>query len=319
MSNLSITTLCNKRCAYCFAGDTRHEDRLPIFMSEEIYAKALDYLSLSGIKQVRLLGGEPTLHPSIIPMMDKAIKKKFSILLFSNGLIKKEILNYIEKIAVGDLTILLNTIHPLENNEKLAKQQRLTMQTLSSKVKLGINIFNRRQEYGYLLDYIDKYNLMREVRLGISHPLLEQKNEYLHPKFYSYIGRNIISFLAEAKKRQIKLGFDCGFVPCMFPVETYNLLGDMMKNTGKRCNPILDLLTDGTFISCYPLNNLKKIKITENTTSKNLIKEFKAELSIYSNYGIYNYCTECAFFKEKFCTGGCTAMKIRRLRKKQPR
>lgn len=34
-----------------------------------------------------------------------------------------------------------------------------------------------------------------EVRLGISHPLLENSNEYLNPKHYSYIGLNIISFL----------------------------------------------------------------------------------------------------------------------------
>jgi radical SAM protein with 4Fe4S-binding SPASM domain len=314
MSNLSITTLCNKRCAYCFAGDTRQEDSLPLFMSDEIYEKALDHLVFSGIKQVRLLGGEPTLHPSIITMIDKALKRKFNVLLFSNGLINKKVLSYFEKIESGKFSILLNTIDPIENNAKLTNQQQLIMRILSSKVKLGINIYNRQQEYSYLLDYIDKYKLMREIRLGISHPLLEGKNEYLHPKFYSIIGKNIVSLLVEAKKRKIKLGFDCGFVPCMFPVESYDLLGDMLKNTGKRCNPILDLLTNGTFISCYPLNNVMKIKLEENLSSKKIINEFRIELAMYSNFGIYNNCTECAFFKEKFCTGGCTAMKIKRLR-----
>lgn len=315
MSNLSITTYCNRKCSYCFAGDSSVLHNKTLNMNMQIFDKALNYLTKSGINQVRLLGGEPTTHPEIITMIEKAIKKGFSILIFSNGLMPQRVLDFLKSLNQKELTILLNTVHPIENYLSVQKKQQRVMKFLGRRVMLGINIFSRQQTFDFLLDYIDDYDLIREIRLGIAHPLIELKNDYLHPKFYKEIGLNIIDLLILARKRNIKLGFDCGFVPCMFPEDSYEMLGDLLKKTGIQCNPIIDLLPDGKFISCYPLNNIKSIELKEGLHAKNLFSDFKNELNIYSEMGIYPYCSKCSIFKKGLCSGGCKAMKIKRLSK----
>jgi hypothetical protein len=310
MANLSITNVCNRSCVYCFAGDTLAEFG-KTYMSDEIYNKALDYLQRSEIKQVRILGGEPTLHPEFIKFVSKALVMSFDIMLFTNGLFTKGILEYLESIPSGRLSVLLNTIHPNDNDTPGIKRQRKMMSQLGGAVIPGINIYNSKQDLTYLLDYISDYNLKKEIRLGISHSALSQNNVSLHPKEYHKIGYKIAMLKQSAIKNGIILGFDCGFVPCMFPEEYLDLLSDEIQRAGTCCHPIIDLLTDGCFISCYPLNNLMKIRITEELYSKNVIEHFEKALLPYSEVGIYPFCTTCQLFKNR-CNGGCMSYKIQR-------
>ena len=318
MSNLSITTLCNKKCAYCFAGDSRFQtiDRVNT-MSMEIFNSALDYLKRSEIPQLRILGGEPTLHPRFLEMADTGIKRGFHILLFSNGLMSNRILDYLVTLANEQVTVLLNTIHPLENEPDGMLKQQNTMAVLGNRVKLGVNIFSREQQLDYLIDAILKYGLLKEIRLGLAHPLLSKNNTYLHPKFYKDIGLKIFDLLEKAAKSGIKVGFDCGFVPCMFPENSYDKLGDPLSFMGKSCNPILDLLPDGNFISCYPLNNRKKVEINSHITSKQLVEIFNHNLASFSDFGIFPHCRDCELFGNH-CSGGCISLKYNRLQNERP-
>jgi radical SAM protein with 4Fe4S-binding SPASM domain len=280
-------------------------------MEISTYQKALDYLLRSGFKQVRLLGGEPTLHPNFISFVQSALELNLDILLFSNGLISKKNLDFLVSIPDNRLTVLLNTIHPDEKNEKGIKQQKETMMLLGCKIIPGINIFSVKQKLDYLLDYAVRYNLKNEIRIGISHAVLSQNNVYLHPKEYHKIGYNIVLLKMEAHKAGVSLGFDCGFVPCMFPVECFDLLSEELKKAGNCCHPIIDLLSDGNFISCYPLNNFLKIKLHDRLSAKELIDHFEKALTPYKKTGIYRYCSSCPLFNEQ-CNGGCMAFRIKR-------
>lgn len=310
MANLSITNVCNKKCVYCFASDTLDEFG-KTYMDDETYEKALDYHERSGIKQVRLLGGEPTLHPNFTKFVKMAMNRGFDIMLFSNGLMSDKILEFLTSIPNERLSILLNTIHPLENNVKGTKRQEEVMSHLGKVIIPGINIYSVKQSLDYILEYVMKYNLKKEIRLGISHSVLSQNNVFLHPKEYQKIGYNIALFKMEAKKIGVTLGFDCGFVPCMFPSEYLDLLSEELNKTGNCCHPIIDMLTDGSFIACYPLNDFRKERIHDHLEAKDLIESFEQALSPYKNIGIYPYCTSCPLFNTR-CNGGCVSFKIRR-------
>ena len=218
MANLSITNVCNRKCVYCFANDTRNEFGKTL-MDDETFEKALEYLRRSDIKQARLLGGEPTLHPAFIQLIKKALEQGFSISLFTNGLMTEEVSAFLQTIPEGKLSILLNTIHPSENDGPGIESQKEMMKKLGSKTIAGINIYSARQEMDYLLEYVSKYNLKKEIRLGISHSVLSRNNISLHPRDYQKIGHEIVKLKQKAIKEGVSLGFDCGFVPCMFPVE----------------------------------------------------------------------------------------------------
>jgi radical SAM protein with 4Fe4S-binding SPASM domain len=313
MANLSITNVCNKECVYCFAKDTLAEFG-KTYTNDVTFDKALDYLERSGLKIVRLLGGEPTLHPGFISFVKKALDRKFNIMVFTNGLISRKILDFLTSIPSDRISILLNTIHPVENNIRGIKRQKETMKTLGNVIIAGVNIYSLGQELEYLLDYVTEFNLKKEIRLGISHSILSRENTFLHPKEYHKIGIKITSFKTEAKKTGISLGFDCGFVPCMFPDDSLELLAVELKKAGTCCHPIIDMLTDGSFIACYPLNNLGKVKIHDQLEARDLIMYFEKKLSAYNEVGIYPYCNTCPMFKNR-CNGGCMSYRIQRFTK----
>ncbi len=310
MANLSITNVCNKQCVYCFANDTKNEYGKS-YMDEHTFDMALAYLKRSGLMQVRLLGGEPTLHPHFIEFVKKSLDNDFSIMLFTNGLMNNKVLEFLATIPTKKISILLNTIHPIENNHSGMERQQHTMRTLGRKVIAGVNLYSAKQELDYLLNYIKEFNLKKEIRLGISHPVLSQNNTFLHPKDYPKIGKNIVEFKYKVKANGIRLGFDCGFVPCMFGSEYFDLLSEELKKAGTCCHPIIDMLSDGSFISCYPLNNLKKLMIHDELDANMLIHSFEIALAPYKDIGIYPYCTSCQLFKSR-CNGGCIASRMQR-------
>ena len=310
MANLSITNVCNRKCVYCFANDTKIEFGKTL-MDDETYNKALDYLIRSGINQARLLGGEPTLHPRFTEFINKALARGLGISLFTNGLMPDRVLAFLATIPDGKLSILLNTIHPSEKDSRGINQQKTVMKKLGGVIIPGINIYSAKQELTYLLDYVKKYKLKKEIRLGISHPVLSKNNISLHPKEYQRIGYKIVQLKQYAIKEGISTGLDCGFVPCMFPVEYYDLLSEELKKAGTCCHPVIDLLTDGSFISCYPLNNFLKVKIDDQLHARGLIKRFEEALMPYTGAGIYTYCTTCPMFRKR-CNGGCMSYRIQR-------
>lgn len=317
MSNLSITAECNRNCSYCFAGDTKDREKNPVrYMQMDTFHKYLDFLERSGLSQLRLLGGEPTLHPNFIEMVTEGIERGFDILIFSNGLISEKKIRYLSSLEPDKMTILLNTINPVENDRPGVQQQQKTMKRLGNRVKLGVNIYERRQPLDYLIEDISNYGLRKEVRLGIAHPLSSRKNKWLHPKDYREAGEGIFEFFSKAAEAGIRVGFDCGFVPCMFPDNSFEKLQSILPSIGKSCNPIPDLLPDGCFIACYPLNDLRKIRINPFITSDQVKNIFEHELIPFSKFGIYPYCYDCKWFGQN-CSGGCVAARFGRLGENQ--
>jgi sulfatase maturation enzyme AslB (radical SAM superfamily) len=310
MANLSITNVCNKRCVYCFANDTRIEFG-KTYVDDETFEKALDYLERSGLRQARLLGGEPTLHPNFISFLNKALDRGLDIMLFTNGLISEKVMDFLTSLPEDRLSVLLNTIHPVENNPQGTKHQQKIMKRLGRVIIPGVNIYSAKQKLEYLLEYVARYDLKKEIRMGISHSVLSRNNVFMHPKEYHKIGLNIVKLKMEAKKAGVLLGFDCGFVPCMFPKEYFELLSEELKKAGTCCHPIIDMLTDGSFIACYPLNNLIKVRIHNELHAKELIKVFEEAILPYTNVGIYTYCTTCQLFNTR-CNGGCMSYRIQR-------
>jgi len=104
----------------------------------------------------------------------------------------------------------------------------------------------------------------------------------------------------------------------MFPPQSFEEISDVMDKAGVCCNPNLDLLPDGHFISCYPLHQLHQISLNTETTAAHLIDSFNHYRDKVREIGIFPYCGDCPLFKVR-CNGGCTAFKLNRLKNRQNR
>jgi radical SAM protein with 4Fe4S-binding SPASM domain len=75
------TLRCNKSCVFCF----NRELAVVRDMSLEDYGTMLEALAPAGVKTLDIIGGEPTLHPDIVRIVDRAVRRGLSVNISSNG------------------------------------------------------------------------------------------------------------------------------------------------------------------------------------------------------------------------------------------
>ena len=111
MANLVVADVCNLKCPYCFAQDhmrARRAASAPAFISLEAFEARLDFLNRSGIHEIRLIGGEPTLHPRFPELVERARRRGKHIAVFSHGLLSEKALVCLEALSPDECTVLVN-------------------------------------------------------------------------------------------------------------------------------------------------------------------------------------------------------------------
>jgi radical SAM protein with 4Fe4S-binding SPASM domain len=276
-----------------------------------IYEQALDFMIRSDIKQIRILGGEPTLHPDFISFLELALKTDRPVRLFSNGLMPEKIVEFLKEVPDEKINIVLNITRLADNSRELRPKLERTLNQLNQKIMLGLNIFKKDMQLNFLFDLIQFYGLKKLVRLGLAHPCIGYKNQYLLPKNYFLIGETIADFAREAQKQSVKINLDCGFVPCMFNGEDLSELG-LDTSLGNHCEPIPDILPDGSIIPCYSLSGVDRKTLDSALSIDTVRVRFQEKFSKYSSTGIFKICAVCEHKSRGLCSGGCTAQKILR-------
>jgi hypothetical protein len=282
-------------------------------MTRETFAAVLAYLQRSGIKEIRLLGGEPTLYPQFAALLDMVLATVLRPIVFSNGLMPPESLNKLRTIAPGRVRVMVNASALIEGEPALVEQVRQTLRLLGRRAMLGVNLHTRQPRLDGLLDTIRDLNLIPRLRLGLAHPTLSGTNHSLPVKAYRQVGRHISAFARAAADRGVVLNLDCGFVPCMFAHESLPALDVAVSDCGRRCNPLPDILPDGRAIACYPLADLGAVALDQTTTAVAIRRHFQELLAPYADLGIFPECSTCDLLRAQRCLGGCRAAALRRL------
>ncbi len=315
MANLSISMKCNSNCAYCFARTEMGTPRATgPFMPMDLFNRCLDLLDRSKIGQVRLLGGEPTLHPDFTSIVDESLRRGKHLFIFSNGRMPEKALRRIEEITPENVTVMINAAPPAGAMMQVFEEQTGALSRLRQRVLLGLNIHSPAVHLDFLLNWIRRYDLSPNIRLGLAHPSSGSGNRYLHPRYYPGVGRRIAAFALPAGKAGVQITLDCGFVPCMFPAECLSRLNFGDSETGRRCSPIIDVLPDGQVISCYPLAHLHRESLPEEHDLTWLRARFEGAFKPYRAVMLYRTCATCAFRENGQCIGGCLAASMMRAR-----
>ena len=319
MTNLSIANVCNLNCPYCFAQAYLAESKNNAdrhFITPTAFEKHLDFLDQSDIQEIRLIGGEPTLHPQFPELIRRARRRAKKIIIFSNGLIPARALDALTALAPDECVVLLNmnaTKSAGIPTETESKRRRAAMKRLGARVLPGFTIAQPDFHLDFLLPLIEETNCRRSIRLGLAQPILGSGNRYLHPKQYSFAGQKIIRFARRTAAVGVSLEFDCGFVRCMFSDDDLAYLREAKADVGWRCNPILDVDIDGQVFHCFPLSGLVQLAL-DGSDAAVLRQQFDSFTGPYRRAGIYRECSTCPVKQRAGCSGGCLANIIRRYR-----
>jgi GTP 3',8-cyclase len=115
---ISITERCNLRCLYCMPAEG-----IPLSpQSHLLTAPEISYLSSvfvsQGVTKIRLTGGEPTVHPQILPMLHDIGRLRShglkELCLTTNGLTLARKLDSMIEAGVTGINISLDTLDPLQ-------------------------------------------------------------------------------------------------------------------------------------------------------------------------------------------------------------
>jgi MoaA/NifB/PqqE/SkfB family radical SAM enzyme len=307
MINLIITQLCNRRCQYCFARDMLNQAAGSgvQYMDGALFDKALDLAERSRAREIRFLGGEPTLHPEFIPFARKAFQRRLKLLVFSNGLIPPgpfEFLRQCDDRQVG-LLVNVNDESCYEPGEYQQLKDRL--KRLGRKITCGYNISQPGFNLEPLIRLIPELGLYPSLRLGLAHPILSGENQHLDWRHTQPVASSIIAAARLADPLDVILGFDCGFTLCMFK-DYYEELISLRINYRCCCQPVLDLTPDGKLWYCLALwGHRDAFDIDAYPDIDSFKEQFEARFKVIRSAGLLEDCPECKFRRTGQCSGGC--------------
>lgn len=322
MANLVITDQCNLACPYCFAQSYLQQEKAEgnptgAFISREAFEARLDFLVRSGVGEVRLIGGEPTLHPQFEALIAAAQQRGLKVIVFSHGVMKDSALRCLEQLPLDQCTVLINAnaSHPAADSERLMVRRQTALLRLGERALPGCNLYTSNIKLDWLIPLIMETGCRKAVRLGLAQPIVGADNLYLHPKQYRIIAEKIVRFAERAAEYGIRAEFDCGFVRCMFSDKELATLRRLDADIGWRCSPVLDIAMNDTAIHCFPLTNFATVAFDATTDdAAGLRTALAQQVAPYRQAGIYKECSSCAYKAAGECSGGCLGVTVRRFR-----
>lgn len=315
MANLAISAICNQKCAYCFTVDHLEQRGADAFLSLDRFEEHLGFLTRSGLDEVRLLGGEPTLHPQFVELVARARAVASEVTVFSNGLMPASALECLAALPVRGCTVVVNVNQPEVDSNGTHRRQVDTIQRLGKRAMPGFNMYRADFQLEFLLDLVAETGCTPNVRLSMAQPCLSGDNRHIHPNQYRAVALKITHFARRAAQAGLTLDFDCGFVRCMFSRADLETLQAAGAHVAWQCSPILDVDLEGNVIHCYPLARLMSLPLAPDSDSASLRCAFEARTRPYRQAGVFRECSTCAFKARGECSGGCLAATIRRFRR----
>ena len=312
MANLIITKYCNAECTFCFAADSRHRmiRNGSREMDETEFRDCLEFSMNGGNRELRLLGGEPTLHPFFTDFVKAGREVGCPVTVFSNGVMPAASCEALAALDPEICNVVINMGANIREADKAVRRD--TLQKLGPRVTLGYTITSAEFSFDGAIALIGAFGLRKNIRIGLAHPTWRGANKALHPKRYPAAGRRLLEESSRTARYGISLDADCGFVRCMFGNSFDRFTANGFRYISK-CSPVLDLCTGGKILPCFALSNLPAADQETFPDAEAAYEHFAEKLTPLRTFGIYPECSKCVYFETELCCGGCIAARLRRL------
>lgn len=272
--------------------------------------RIMDLAVASAFPQVRLLGGEPTLHADFAAILQAALGRGLEVLVFSNGLMPAEAAEALLRAPLEKCHVMLNL--NVDSMPETGSHISQVATRLAERAFAGVNIHSPGLPLKRASDFAKAHGLERQIRIGLAHPRLDRQNRYLHPRHYHQVGRELESFFEDIREDGFTLNLDCGFVPCMFTPRFLDATGIVIEEMGCRCGPIPDILPDLTAIHCFPLSELDELPLSGFRTFQEIRSAHEQRVRVLKEVGVFRECSQCSIRQSGKCVGGCPSVALAR-------
>lgn len=312
--NILLNNYCNLNCDYCFANKVREEHKQN--MKLEDFKWLLDFLARSRDGNVRLIGGEPTLHPQFKEFaIEAAMSGAKHIHIFSNGIFSPQIGYFLMCLSsrVG-VSTLLNFNHPdIIGPEKtqLIHAHLHEFKSSNVEVTLGINFYKEDQDYSYLLEAA-KTNGIKNLRWTVVVPNTAEKKQTNVRSYFTTFIPLITNFIRDSCNLGLVPHVDCNNFPlCLLDDTTLRWLCLVASDNVRVsvCSPVVDVLPTMEAIRCFCMDDYR-VNIKDFHSLQDVVKHFESTVDAkYMGQPLFDACTECASFQLRNKSCACLAYK----------
>lgn len=132
---LELTRACNLRCRMCYnAGGRALANELTTAQWQGI----LDQMAVAGVFEARLTGGEATLRPDFLEILDYALAKGFYTSLATNGIWSRELSREICRRPIDDVIVSLEGPPEINDQFRIGGSFQETLNTIIALKDAGI-------------------------------------------------------------------------------------------------------------------------------------------------------------------------------------
>lgn len=116
MASLALTYLCHCDCIHCSAAHYRKRNLAPLDTSQwkEVFNQFLDI----GASGLNFTGGEPTLHPDLVELVDSVDKNRAAVIMFSCGMdMTKDLARSLADAGLLGIFLSVDSADPQKHDE----------------------------------------------------------------------------------------------------------------------------------------------------------------------------------------------------------
>jgi len=312
MANVLFTLTCNRQCAYCFARDKLDlgADGGPArVLSPEGLERVIGFARRSALRRFVILGGEPTLHPDFAALLGRVLREPSFrwVVVFSNGLMPGPALDCLAACGDPRLRVVINLHAPEEDTAEERGRIGEALQRLGGRAGIGVTLRRPDQGLDFVADAVRAARGVREVRLGLAHPIPGEGNEFARQDDLPGIAARIVDLAGKARAGGFTFSFDCGFPFCMFTLDQHRELLRCGVKFASRCAPVIDIGPDLGLWRCFPLVNEAPRRLEDFETVQQAADFYDALHRSYLPMGNRPECPQCRYRAAGLCRGGCLA------------
>lgn len=308
----NITYVCDMYnvCSYCYAQKFVKKIRKKN-MDAEDFDKFLGWLKTLNVKDVVLIGGEPTLHPRLGDFLNILEKHKLRCRVFTNGFSNKRAIELLcGNRYVHEIFFHYDDTYLASNKSKRGRffENLAYCMQWGKKIFLRYNINESHFDFKGVIETAKKYRA--HIGYSISAPSYGHRSYIPIKKCRDFVPQ-LRNFVISAKMEKIKLRLARPLPLCLFPeseLPFWQEYADLMAV----CEPINDVTInpDMTAQLCSVLFSTRDEKPVTSKDEllyaferlKNIGRELKETPSIEE-------CISCKYFAGQ-CQGGCLSYKV---------
>jgi MoaA/NifB/PqqE/SkfB family radical SAM enzyme len=312
MPTVMLTAICQNSCPWCFARAKMeyYRSRGITELAWQDFLTVVAFCERSGLRQMSLLGGEPTSHSRFIPVLKHLTSRGFSTLVVTNGIIPTSLVDALADERFPNVQYGVNSTSYFDHDLEKRRTIDYFLRSMPHVISLSYTITQRDVLQANLDPILDRLFLI--LRFGLRPHLQFQiavpgynTEDFVPFNRYGVIVQLLQSWTQVLQKSRVSVGIDCHCIPAcrippdtQFPFSLKSSCTDFMVDIG----PNLEVWP------CFPLSQ-ETFRLEQFQTIAEL-RSFFSDTGTSEPLLHENGCTKCGEFLRKTCDAGCRGFQI---------